>query len=153
MAKKKIKVLFFIAGMKATDAEDAAMNKFTNRHVVCVRNASMIGDNDGIEDFDEVAGEVPAVYAEAAALKPKPSKEPKPPKADPKTVDPQSPAAPKTPPAGQEGNQGDNGDQTPPAGAEDGNTGDQTPPVVDGNVKPKAPEPKPGAGKGWKPNS
>lgn len=130
MAKKKFKVLFFIAGMKATDAEEAAMNKFTNRHVVCVRNASYIGDNDPIEDFDEVAGDVPPAYAEAAALKPKPKKEPTPPPVDPKTVSEKSPAAP-SPVVKQED------EKTPPAG----------------DATPKPPEPKPGAGKGWKANA
>lgn len=167
MAKKKIKVLFFIAGMRATDAEDAAMNKFSNRHVVCIRNAQYVGDNDAIEDFDEVAGEVPAIYAEAAALKPKPKKEPKPAPVDPKTVDANSPAAPQTPvpgaPAGQEGNQGGGaGDLKPedanPAGAppsaSEAAVAEAAKPVEGaGDAKPKAPEAKPGAGKGWKPNA
>ncbi len=166
MAKKKIKVLFFIAGFIATKDEDAEMNKFSAKHLVCVRNAAMIREDDGIEDFDIVAGEVPDVYAEAAKLKPKAVKEPTPPKVDAKTVAKENPAAPPVaPPAAPPVDP--KPPETPPAA--DLKPDDAAPPgsppsaseaaVAESNAtgeaaaKPVKPEPKPGAGKGWKPNA
>lgn len=135
MAKKKIKVLFFIAGMVATDDEEAAMNKFSAKHTICIRNASMIHDGDNVEPFDVVAGAVPPSYAAAAKEKKPEPEAPKAPKADAGKVDKRSPAAP------------------PPPVVEP-KEGDETPPVVEGEGgKPKPPEPTPGAGAGWKPNA
>jgi hypothetical protein len=159
MAKKKIKVLFFIAGFIATKDEDAEMNKFSAKHLVCVRNAAMIREDDGIEDFDVVAGEVPDKYAEAAKLKPKAVKEPTPPKVDAKTVAKESPAAPPVaPPASPPADP--KLPETPPAAelkpddaAPPGSPPSASEAVVAEAAKPVTPEPKPGAGKGWKPNA
>lgn len=131
MAKNKIKVIFFIAGTIATDEENDAIDQFSARHQICIRNASMIGDKDAIENFDIVAGCVPATYEAAAALKPAfvPRETPKTPVAKVQQGSPLAPPveAPKAP--------------EPPL----------APPAP--SAKPKTPAPKPSGAAGWKPNA
>lgn len=126
MAKRKIKVLYFIKGTMATAEDEAAIDEFSVRHVVCIRNASMIGDNDPLEDFDVVAGEVPPKYAAAFEAKGPPVER----------------ETPKTPIASVQ--QGNPLAPEPVAAPEPA-------PIAD--AKPKAPVAKPGAAKGWKPNA
>jgi len=142
MAKKKIKVLYFIAGSASTAEDDAAIEKYDARHNVCYRNAEMIGDRDAIEDFDIVAGAVPPRYAEAAEEK-GPFVEPSRPTVPAASAPQGSPVAPQGSPV------------APPAS--DAGTGEGEgagEPQDAGNAaKPKAPAPKPEAAKGWKPNA
>ncbi len=138
MAKQKLKVLFFIASTVATDEENEAMDEFSARHTVCIRNASMIGDNDAIEPFDLVAGCVPPRYAAEAELKGPPVV-----RETPKTAADSAPkGSPLAPPAAVVV-------ETPAAPAEPVQAGA---PAADA-AKPKTPAPKPDAAKGWKPQA
>jgi hypothetical protein len=151
MAKQKIKVLFFIAGTVATDEENEAMNEFGAKHTVCVRNASMIGDNEAVEPFDIVAGAVPDRYAEVAKSKPA-FKERERPKTPADSAPANSPVPP--PQGGQEGageGEGAGKPEDKPQDAPAAPQGDAKP--AEGAKKPKAPEAKPEAAKGWKPNA
>lgn len=173
MAKKKIKVLFFIAGTVATAEENAAMEEFSAKHLVCVRNASMIGDNEAIEPFDLVAGAVPPRYAEVAASKP-PVEERERPKAPAASAPVDGPITPLAPPQGGADDGKDDGkdDDSGKAPQEAGNAPQGAPaaPATDNQPvaapaapqaaskpakapAPKAPEAKPDAAKGWKPNA
>jgi len=149
MAKKKIKVLYFIAGSASTAEDDAAIEKYDARHNVCYRNAEMIGDRDAIEDFDIVAGAVPPRYAEAAEEK-GPFVEPSRPTVPAASAPQGSPVAPQGSPVAPQGSP-----VAPPAS--DAGTGEGEgagEPQDAGNAaKPKAPAPKPEAAKGWKPNA
>jgi hypothetical protein len=134
MAKHKIKVLFFIADTLATDEENEAMEQFSVRHVVCVRNASMIGNNDTIEAFDIVAGAVPPQYAVAAEEKGPPIE-----REAPKTAVASAPAgSPLAPPV------------EPVAAPGPVVAPVEAPQPV---AKAKAPAPKPNAASSWKPNA
>jgi hypothetical protein len=135
MAKKKIKVLYFIAGSASTAEDDAAIEKYDARHNVCYRNAEMIGDRDAIEDFDIVAGAVPPRYAEAAEEK-GPFVEPSRPTVPAASAPQGSPVAPPASDAGT--GEGEGAGEPQDAG---------------NAAKPKAPAPKPEAAKGWKPNA
>lgn len=150
MAKQKIKVLFFIAGTVATEEETAAMDEFGAKHTVCVRNASMIGDNEAIEPFDIVAGAVPDRYAEVAKTKPA-FKE----RERPKTPAASAPAKGPVPPpqGGQEGAGEGKGDDKPADKPQDAPAAPQDEKKPAETAKPKAPEAKPEAAKGWKPNA
>lgn len=96
MAKQKPKVLFFIAGFAPTEAELEASREFeANNGRVCFRQARFVREDESAEEFDIVAGLVPAIYKAAAALK---SDEPviDTPKSDAAAVPPESPFAPAT---------------------------------------------------------
>lgn len=59
----KTKILFFIAGPVATDADKAAASALESKTVqVVFRNASAIGDDDAVETAQGLAGCVPAIY-------------------------------------------------------------------------------------------
>jgi outer membrane biosynthesis protein TonB len=138
MAKRKLrKVLFFISGASPTDDDRAEMEAFGQGHMVCQRNVLHIHDGDPIEEFDLVAGAVPAAYAEAAAAKTEPEVAPVP-TVDPSAIAAESPLAP--PPADPPADP----PVAPPQAPE-------TPPKA--AAKPKPPAPKPEAAKGWKPNA
>lgn len=135
MAKRKLrKVLFFIEGASPTDADREEMEAFGQGNMVCQRNVLHIHDGDPIEEFDIVAGLVPAQYAEAFEAQGEPEEAIAPPPVDPSAVAPGSPLQPPPvdPPV------------DPPKAAE-------TPPKA--AAKPKPPAPKPNAAKGWKPNA
>lgn len=146
MAKKTIKVLYFINGPVASADDEDAMSKYSVKHQICIRNADMIHEGEYVEDFDIVDGAVPAAYA-AVAKEKKPAKE----KPKPQTTQPPAGSPIEPPPA-----------PTPPEGSE-------TPPdAPQGGGQPPAPEPTPQAavaagskpkppqgseGKAWKPNA
>ncbi|WLJ71038.1 hypothetical protein [Sphingomonas phage Kimi] len=65
--KKLPVVLFFIAGVIPTEEEQAEAEAIEAD--VKFRNASLVGLDHAPEDFDDVAGAVPDVYAEAKAAK------------------------------------------------------------------------------------
>ncbi len=128
MAKRQIKVLFFIADTIATDEENEAIESYGGRHFVCVRNASMIGDKDAIESFDLVGGLVPPQYAAVAAAKGPPVEAVR-----PVTKAASAPkGSPLAPPVVEP--------EAEPAPAAKAS-------------KPVTPAPKPDAAKGWKPNA
>ena len=66
MAKPRLKkTLYFVSGTQATQAQQEEASKLPGQ--VCFRNATLIHDKDALEDFDYVMGDVPKVYAIAAA--------------------------------------------------------------------------------------
>lgn len=68
MAKKNARrTLFFIKGVSPTEEQQAEAEEI--RGIVCFRNALKYREEDALEDFDDVAGDVPPRYADAAALK------------------------------------------------------------------------------------
>ena len=67
MGKKVLKTLFFIAGVAPTAEEQAEADELPGN--VCFRNVVKFREEDALEDFDKVAGEVPEKYADAARLK------------------------------------------------------------------------------------
>lgn len=135
MAKRKLrKVLYFIQGASPSDDDRDEMEAFGQGHMVCQRNVLHIHDGDPIEEFDIVAGAVPASYTEAAADKVEPEVAPVP-TVDQDKVANGSPLAP--PPAKEPPVKQPEAPETPPKAA----------------AKPKPPAPKPGAAKGWKPNA
>lgn len=133
MAKRKLrKVLFFIEGASPTDDDREAMEAFGQGHMVCQRNVLHIHDGDPIEEFDIVAGLVPAQYAAAFEAQGEPEEAIAAPPVEAGAVAPGSPLTP--PPV------------DPPV----------DPPVAPPKAPeapPKPPEPKPNAAKGWKPNA
>jgi hypothetical protein len=155
MAKRKIKVLYFLNGPSTTEDDEAAIGQFSALHNVCLRNAQYIGDNDAIEDFDIVAGHVPSSYVAAAEEKGEP-----PIVALPKTPIESVQAGSPLAPAGDAQDDAGAGDAASGAGdAGQPASGQETAPVEPakddgkGNAKPKAPEAKPDAAKGWRPNA
>ena len=60
------KTIFFIAGMSATKAEAAAIEK---TGASCIRNASLVKPTDAIEKCGAVAGAVPAKYKALKGVK------------------------------------------------------------------------------------
>lgn len=96
MAKKKqAKVLYFINGPVATDEQQAEIDAMAG--LICVRNRAVIHEDDPLEDFDHVAGDVPDAYAAAAKVKAKEAADaPEAPKASP-----DAPAAPQQAKQGQ----------------------------------------------------
>ena len=141
MAKRQLrKVLYFINGVAPTSDDEAAIAEYGQGHVVCLRNATKIGNDEGLEPFDIVAGHVPPRYAEAAAEKGDEALQPVP--VVPASSVPEG--SPVAPPAGDNG--GDGGSAS--SGAENGAGGaSEAAPAA----KPKAPAAKPGAA--WKPNA
>lgn len=101
MAKKKqVKVLYFVTGPVANDEQQAEIDAMPG--LVCVRNAAVIHDDDPLEDFDHVAGDVPTQYAKAAAEKAAKAEDaPDSPKASP-----DAPAAPQQALTGKEAKPG-----------------------------------------------
>lgn len=94
--KKQVKVLYFVTGPLATDEQQAEIDAMPG--IVCIRNATQIIAGQPIEDFDHVAGDVPPVYAAAAARKAAEAEDaPEAPKADTG-----APAAPQQALAGKE---------------------------------------------------
>lgn len=81
MAKKKQhKTLYFVTGVVPTEEQQLEIDAING--LVCIRNAVKVQPDENIEDFDYVAGDVPPVYAKAAAIKAEAAKdEPDPPKA------------------------------------------------------------------------
>jgi hypothetical protein len=81
MAKKKQhKTLYFVTGVVPNEEQQLEIDAING--LVCIRNAVKVQSDDNIEDFDYVAGDVPPVYAKAAAIKAEAAKdEPDPPKA------------------------------------------------------------------------
>jgi hypothetical protein len=151
MGKRKIKVLYFIRDARATEEEQAEIDEFGGKFLVGVRNAAFVHDDDNIEDFDIVAGAVPAIYAKAAKTKP-PIEELKKPRSSKKDVAPGSPIEPPAPPADADQGSGEAAppaDAAPPASEPEKAPGE---PAAD-TAKPKAPEAKPEAAKGWRGNS
>lgn len=68
MAKPKvIKTLFFVRGASPTAEQQLEADNMPGQ--VCFRNVTQIHDEDSIEDFDRVAGDVPPVYAAEADRK------------------------------------------------------------------------------------
>ncbi len=58
--------LFFLAGSQPTEAEAAAA---ASLGMVRFRNAALVGESDALEFADEVAGKVPAGYANMKGCK------------------------------------------------------------------------------------
>lgn len=87
------RVLFFVNGPLPTDEQRTEAEAFGPG--VVFRNAALIRPDDRPEAFDDVAGEVPEIYAVAKAEK-KPVKDVPKPKAEPKSPD-NSQAAAKPP--------------------------------------------------------
>lgn len=81
MAKKmQFKTLYFVTGVVPTEEQQLEIDAING--LVCIRNAAKIQPGDLVEDFDYVAGDVPAAYAKAAAIKAEAAKDqPDPPKA------------------------------------------------------------------------
>lgn len=67
MGKKVVKTLYFVTGVAPTEEQQAEIDAMPGN--VCVRNAIKIREEEPLEDFDYVAGDVPPVYAAAAATK------------------------------------------------------------------------------------
>lgn len=61
------RTLYFISGVAPTAEQQEEADNIPG--VVCFRNALKHRDEDALEDFDGVAGDVPEKYARAAALK------------------------------------------------------------------------------------
>lgn len=61
------RTLYFISGVAPTAEQQEEADNMPG--VVCFRNALKHRDEDALEDFDAVAGDVPEKYAHAAALK------------------------------------------------------------------------------------
>lgn len=66
MAQPK-RTLFFTANGTPTPEEQAAIDAITDG-IVMVRNASVVSENEPIEQADELAGAVPQDYTDAYAL-------------------------------------------------------------------------------------
>lgn len=64
MGKRLVKTLYFVTGVAPNEEQQAEIDAMPGN--VCVRNAVKIRDEDPLEDFDYVAGDVPAVYAAKA---------------------------------------------------------------------------------------
>lgn len=87
------RTLFFIKGVAPTAEQQAEAEAIPG--IVCFRNAIKFREEDALEDFDAVAGDVPEKYARAAALKAEAAGDaPMPPKASPTA--PAAPQAAKT---------------------------------------------------------
>lgn len=67
MGKKVVKTLYFINGVAPSEEQQAEIDAMPGN--VCVRNAIKLRDEDPLEDFDYVAGEVPPLYAAKADAK------------------------------------------------------------------------------------
>lgn len=67
MGKKVVKTLYFINGVAPSDEQQAEIEAMPGN--ICVRNAIKLRDDENLEDFDYVAGEVPPLYAAQAARK------------------------------------------------------------------------------------
>lgn len=65
MGKQSKKTLFFINGVAPTEEEQAIADEINGN--VCFRNVVKYREEDALEDFDFVAGEVPEKYAKEAA--------------------------------------------------------------------------------------
>ncbi len=88
MGKRALKTLFFIRGVQPTDEEQAEADALSG--IVCFRNVVKYREEDALEDFDAVAGDVPEKYAKEAAKRAAAAADaPEPPKASPT-----APAAP-----------------------------------------------------------
>lgn len=87
------RTLYFISGVSPTPEQLAEADAIPG--VVCFRNAVKFREEDALEDFDAVAGDVPEKYAQAARLKAEAAGDaPLPPKANPTA--PAAPQAAKT---------------------------------------------------------
>ena len=69
MGKKVVKTLYFVTGPAPTEEQQLEIDAISG--TVCVRNAAKIREDESLEDFDHVAGDVPDRYARAAAKKAK----------------------------------------------------------------------------------
>lgn len=88
MGKRALKTLFFIRGVAPNDEEQAEADEMSGN--VCFRNVLKYREEDALEDFDNVAGDVPEKYAKEAAKRAAEAGDaPMPPKAAPT-----APAAP-----------------------------------------------------------
>lgn len=66
----RAKVLYFIGGVVPTEAQAAQIEELLNSGKdVFQRNATMIREDEAVEAFDELAGNVPANYLDAAGDK------------------------------------------------------------------------------------
>lgn len=67
---QRAKVLYFIGGVVPTDAQAAQIEELLNSGKdVFQRNATMIREDEAVEAFDELGGNVPANYLDAAGDK------------------------------------------------------------------------------------
>ena len=67
MGKKTYKTIYFIKGAVPTEEQREEADEIRGK--VVFRNALKVGEHEACESFDEVAGDVPPVYALAAAKK------------------------------------------------------------------------------------
>ena len=87
------RTLYFISGVAPTAEQQEEADNIPG--VVCFRNALKHRDEDALEDFDGVAGDVPEKYAKEAAKRAAAAADaPEPPKASPTA--PAAPQAAKT---------------------------------------------------------
>lgn len=95
MGKKVVKTLYFINGVAPSEEQQAEINAMPGN--VCVRNALKIREEETVEDFDYVAGDVPDNYRIAAKDKPDALDDDEP--AEPPLASTGAPAAPHNAPA------------------------------------------------------
>lgn len=100
MGKKVVKTLYFVTGVAPNEDQQAEIDAMPGR--VCVRNATKVRDEEPLEDFDYVAGDVPLIYAAKADAKEASGDGPKPaPKAS--QAAPAAPQAAQAKPSGKAG--------------------------------------------------
>lgn len=93
MGKRSLKTLFFINGVTPTAEQQAEADEMPGN--VCFRNVVKYREEDALEDFDKLAGDVPEKYAKEAARRAVEAGDaPMPPKASPTA--PAAPQAAKT---------------------------------------------------------
>ncbi len=100
MGKRLVKTLYFVKGVMPNEEQRAEIDAMPGN--VCVRNATKVREEEPLEDFDYVAGDVPPIYAAKADEKKASGDAPKPaPKAS--SSAPAAPQAAQAKPSGKAG--------------------------------------------------